>query len=427
MKNRGIQAQFTLFTTVVAVITYATSGVFIFVLYDWIGAGMGISQPVWIIGTLLMGVIWSGILAYISGIMISRQLKQLEQITAEISKGNLTVTVPELTASREIHSLGKTVSLLEQNLNRTVGAVDHTITETNKQVEAIRSSVSTVHEMTGNMSRAIEDVANGSVSLTEAFDNNNQVMGSLMDMSDSVYKEAGHSKQMADEFAVSIDKSITNIVDLIKHVKSLGTRTGEVLADIHRLEENASEVGEIIDLVGDIAGQTNLLALNASIEAARAGENGKGFAVVATEVRHLADGSVKAVQDITELIHKMQENVTRVVKQIRLQENDISKQEQISQVTEAQIGDLKDHMDKVVEVFGTIEGLCQKQIKQVESAMKDSRKVMGISEESTASTEEVAASTRIQEQEMELLMKEAHKLENQAKQLSEVIKVFKRK
>ena len=180
-------------------------------------------------------------------------------------------------------------------------------------------------------------------------------------------------------------------------------------------------------MVGDIAGQTNLLALNASIEAARAGENGKGFAVVATEVRHLADSSVKAVQDIAELIHTMQENVGRVVKQIRLQENEISSQKKISQVTESQIGNLKEQMHQIIEVFAKIEDLCEKQITQVEGAIEDSRKVMGISEESTASTEEVAASTRIQEQEMGALMEQAHKLEEQSKRLSEVIKLFKRK
>lgn len=427
MKNRGIQWQFTLFTTVVAIITYATSAVFIFVLYDWVGTKIGVSEPVWIIGTLLLGIMWSGILAHIAARWIAKHLKQLEEITVEISKGNLAVDVPELIASSEIYSLSKTVNVLEKNLNQAVGAIDTTVVETNKQVESIRASVATAHDMTENMSKAIEDVANGSVALTEAFDMNNQVMKNLMDMSEAVYDEAGASKKMADEFALSIGKSIDSIVELIGHVKSLGTRTGEVLIDIQRLEKNASEVGEIIDLVGDIAGQTNLLALNASIEAARAGENGKGFAVVATEVRHLADGSVKAVQDITDLIHKMQENVGRVVRQIRLQENDISNQEKISQVTESQIGDLKEHMDQVVKVFGVIEELCKKQITQVEHAMEDSKKVMGISAESTAATEEIAASTRIQEQEMSALMAEAYKLEEQAKRLSEVIQVFKHK
>ena len=62
---------------------------------------------------------------------------------------------------------------------------------------------------------------------------------------------------------------------------------------VQGLVDAAERIGEVVDLISDIANQTNLLALNATIESARAGEAGKGFAVVASEVKNLANQTAK--------------------------------------------------------------------------------------------------------------------------------------
>ena len=86
---------------------------------------------------------------------------------------------------------------------------------------------------------------------------------------------------------------------------------------VRGLAEAATKIGEVVDLINNIAGQTNLLALNATIEAARAGDAGKGFAVVAQEVKNLANQTAKATEDISKQISMVQEETGGAVDAIQ--------------------------------------------------------------------------------------------------------------
>jgi methyl-accepting chemotaxis protein len=88
-------------------------------------------------------------------------------------------------------------------------------------------------------------------------------------------------------------------------------------AAVQGLADAAQRIGEVVQLINDIASQTNLLALNATIEAARAGDAGKGFAVVASEVKSLANQTAKATDDIGAQIAQIQDATRNAVAAIR--------------------------------------------------------------------------------------------------------------
>lgn len=111
----------------------------------------------------------------------------------------------------------------------------------------------------------------------------------------------------AEELAASVNeisRQLADAADVVKAAVGESQRSNQMVGE---LVGKADKVGEVTELISQIAGQTNLLALNATIEAARAGEAGKGFAVVASEVKSLATQTAKATGDIGEQIKAIQD------------------------------------------------------------------------------------------------------------------------
>ncbi len=112
------------------------------------------------------------------------------------------------------------------------------------------------------------------------------------------------------------------------------SQSGETIAG---LAKAAGKIGDVIELINDIAEQTNLLALNATIEAARAGEAGKGFAVVASEVKNLANQTAKATGEIRGLVTEVQQSTDASVDAIAAISESISELSQISSAIAAAV------------------------------------------------------------------------------------------
>lgn len=159
-----------------------------------------------------------------------------------------------------------------------------------------------------------EQVASSSEQMRGAARNMVDNTGSVQKAAESASvatEQASNNVTVVAAAAEELSYSINTIVERVKESARVAGTSAEKteLANkrIDYLAESAQRIGEVVELINDIAAQTNLLALNATIEAARAGEAGKGFAVVASEVKNLASQTAKATEDISGQIQAIQE------------------------------------------------------------------------------------------------------------------------
>ena len=131
-------------------------------------------------------------------------------------------------------------------------------------------------------------------------------------------KNAQKSVETARSGAEIVELTVSGMQKIIQIVYDASVK-------IKQLGKNSEQIGEIIQVIDDIADQTNLLALNAAIEAARAGEQGRGFAVVADEVRKLAERTTKATKEISQMIKNIQVETGNAVKAIELGSEEAAK------------------------------------------------------------------------------------------------------
>ncbi len=121
-------------------------------------------------------------------------------------------------------------------------------------------------------------------------------------ISSNVQTAAAGAEQLAASIS-EIGRRMSEAAQVTEQAVEQANRTGAIMAS---LTEAACRIGDVVNLIQQIASQTNLLALNATIEAARAGEAGKGFAVVASEVKSLANQTAKATEEISSQIAGVQ-------------------------------------------------------------------------------------------------------------------------
>lgn len=171
----------------------------------------------------------------------------------------------------------------------------------------ITSSTEQIALATEEQERTAKQQATAVNQTTTTMDELNASSRTTAEQASAAAAGARQTLNLASEGSKAVEKTLDKMT-------LLGTTAEAIALQIDRLREQTNLIGNIIDLVSDLAAQTNMLALNASVEAVRAGEHGKGFAVVAAEIRKLADQSKQSADRINALIADIQNAIGLTVK-----------------------------------------------------------------------------------------------------------------
>ena len=177
----------------------------------------------------------------------------------------------------------ETMLRLANRFEETIGSVVNAVTKSAGELQTAAETMSvTVSETNSEAEQA-------GVATDSTLANVRSVSGAASDLNSSIS---------------DIAEQVTLSTDIASRAVQEAQKTGQVVGGLSTM---VGQIGNVLEMISEIAGQTNLLALNATIEASRAGDAGKGFAVVASEVKNLAGQTAKATEEITSHITAVQE------------------------------------------------------------------------------------------------------------------------
>ena len=262
-----------------------------------------------------VGLVFLGI-AVVLAVGIARPLSRLQSALDRLSAGDLDIEIDGVERHDEIGSIARSVTDFRSNLAenareqaRKDQAHQEALTEERSALmhdvaddfeKSVMGVVSSLIESTGTVENNSVDLRNAVESSLQAV---SEVSSASSDANQSVETVTGASNRLSDSLA-RVRDDVDQASDIADAAVAEARKTDEIVG---RLSETGRAIGEIVELISQIASQTNLLALNATIEAARAGDAGRGFAVVANEVKALAEQTTKATDDISAQVAAVQD------------------------------------------------------------------------------------------------------------------------
>ncbi len=309
----------------------------------------------------------------------------LDAILAPINEGSKTLSVlatGDLT-ERMSGSYEGDHQIIKNSINTVADSLSSALLEVNQAVSETASAATEISSST-------EELASGS---QEQSAQTSEIATAVEEMSKTVLENSKNTS-FAAELARNAGKKAFEggevVKKAIKGMEEIADVVSNSAETVFTLGSNSNKIGEIIQVIDDIADQTNLLALNAAIEAARAGEQGRGFAVVADEVRKLAERTTKATKEIADMIKQIQLVTSDAVKSMQKGKEKVEDGKLLVNQTGNVLKEIISESQKVSDIITQVAAAVEEESASTEQVSKNLESINSITQESAAGIQQIA-------------------------------------
>ncbi|ACV63998.1 methyl-accepting chemotaxis sensory transducer [Desulfofarcimen acetoxidans DSM 771] len=300
----------------------------------------------------------------------------------------ISITKPIKEVIEEMYKMGEEHDLRERYLvegvQDEIGSLrrtfNHMLVNRRRMITEIKDSSTTLAAQSEQLSASSEQV-------TSAVQEVVATINQLAMTTDSQSVNTSQVNQLAlgmSEMAKQGSQAVENTLQKMNLINGKVVESTTVISD---LDKRSHEIGQILEVITNIADQTNLLALNAAIEAARAGEAGRGFAVVAEEVRKLAEQSAGATKDIASIVKEIKGQTRLAVDSMDQVTGVVEDGVKVSAETSSILSKIIGEIERVTVMVGEIS-------QAAENNSDMTQNLASASQETNANIEQVSASAQ---------------------------------